>query len=107
MENILKIALALLMLLCLFDMPYGFYQFVRFSGMIIFAILANNERVKSNNLMILFYGVSAILINPIFKITLGRGLWNFLDVVWAIVLVVTVIKSTMRDVNNGNEKSMN
>jgi hypothetical protein len=38
--NFIKIVLALLFFLCLADMPYGFYQLVRFSGLIGFSILA-------------------------------------------------------------------
>lgn len=38
--NIIKIGLAVMFFLCLLDMPYGFYQFVRFAGLIGFAILA-------------------------------------------------------------------
>jgi hypothetical protein len=40
MNNVIKIVLAILFFLCLADMPYGFYQFVRFAGLIGFAILA-------------------------------------------------------------------
>ena len=35
--------------------------------------------------------ISAILINPIFKISLGRELWNIIDIVWAIILIGTII----------------
>ncbi len=40
MERIIKIFLSLLLFLCLADMPYGYYQFVRFAGLVGFAILA-------------------------------------------------------------------
>ena len=40
MDKAIKIILAILFFLCLADMPYGFYQFVRFAGLIGFAILA-------------------------------------------------------------------
>ena len=36
----IKIILAILFFLCLADMPYGYYQFVRFAGLIGFVILA-------------------------------------------------------------------
>lgn len=90
MENILKISLAVLMILCLIDMPYGYYQFVRFIGLIVFGILAFNEYQKDHYFMMCFYGASAILINPIFKITLGRTLWNILDIFWAIILLGSI-----------------
>ena len=40
MPLVIKIALAILFFVCLLDMPYGFYQMVRFVGLIGFAILA-------------------------------------------------------------------
>ena len=40
MDKIIKVGLATLFFLCLADMPYGFYQFVRFSGLIGFTVLA-------------------------------------------------------------------
>ena len=39
MNNAIKAILAFLFFLCLADMPYGFYQFVRIAGLIGFAIL--------------------------------------------------------------------
>lgn len=38
MEKFIKITLAILFFLCLAKMPYGYYQFVRFAGLIGFAI---------------------------------------------------------------------
>jgi len=38
-EALIKIALAILLFLCLLDMPYGYYQFVRFVALIGFGIL--------------------------------------------------------------------
>lgn len=87
--SITKIVLAVLLVFCLADMPYGYFQFVRFLGMIGFAFLAFNEFEKEKNGWALFNILSAILINPIFKISLGRELWNIMDIVWAIILVAS------------------
>lgn len=35
-----KIALAVLLLLCLFHWPYGYYMFIRFVTMVVFAVMA-------------------------------------------------------------------
>tara|TARA_B110001469_G_C9587113_1_gene291285 strand:+ start:875 stop:1186 length:312 start_codon:yes stop_codon:yes gene_type:complete len=88
--TITKIVLAVLFVLCLADMPYGYFQFVRFLGMIGFAFLAFDEFEKENKGWSIFYIASAVLINPIFKISLGRELWNIIDIIWAIILVVTI-----------------
>ena len=89
--KIIKIALAVLFVICLADMPYGYFQFVRFLGMIGFSLLAFNEYERVNKGWAIFYIVSAILINPIFKISLGRELWIIIDVIWAIILIGTIV----------------
>ena len=88
---IIKVVLAVLFVICLADMPYGYFQFVRFLGMVGFAFLAFNEYEKENKGWKIFYIISAILINPIFKISLGKELWNIIDIAWAILLVGTII----------------
>lgn len=79
---------------CLADMPYSYYQFVRFLGMIGFGILAFQEKEKDNTGFFLFWPGSAILINPIFKIALGKALWNVIDVFRAIILIASVFYDT-------------
>ena len=40
MKPVVKLVIAVLLLLCLVDMPYGFYQLVRFAATAAFAYLA-------------------------------------------------------------------
>ena len=89
--TIVKIVLSILFLICLADMPYGYFQVVRFLALIGFGYLAYKEYELENHNWMLFYVCSAILINPILKISLGRELWNLVDVAWAIVLIGTLI----------------
>jgi hypothetical protein len=88
--KIIKIALGILFLGCLFDLPYGYFQLVRFLCMIGFVILAYNYYPKNQNWFIL-WASSAILINPFFKIALGRDVWNIVDVIWVILLISSTI----------------
>ncbi len=93
-ETIIKIVLSILFLVCLLDMPYGYFQLVRFLGMVGFAILAYNTYQKNQTWFVIWLA-SAILINPIFKISLGREIWNIVDVIWAILLIASIfIKQT-------------
>lgn len=78
-------------MICLFDMPYGYYQLVRFLGMIGFGLLGYDSLSKSNFWTTVWFS-SAILINPIFKISLGRDIWNIVDVIWAIILIFSIIR---------------
>ncbi len=93
MQNPIKITLALLLFSCLANMPYGYYQLVRFLGMIGFGILAFQEKEQGNEGFFYFWLASAALINPFFKVALGRDLWNIIDVVWGVVLLATLFKS--------------
>ena len=90
MDKIIKIVLAILLFLCLADMPYGYYQIVRFVGLVGFAILAYNAYEKDRFVDGIIYAGLALLFQPVFKISLGRELWNIVDVIIGVVLLVSV-----------------
>jgi len=73
-------------------MPYGFYQFVRFAGLIGFIILAYKARQENKQTEMIIYIGLALLFQPFFKIVLGRTLWNFVDAIVGIGLLVSVFK---------------
>lgn len=86
--NYLKFIMAILLLLCLAPMPYGYYQLVRVVAMIAFAIMAYQYYEKEKvSLLIIFCGL-CLLFQPFIKVALGRVMWNVVDVVVAIGLVV-------------------
>ena len=91
MERVIKIILIILLFSCLADMPYGFYQFVRFSGLIGFAILSYQASQKENQIEMGIYAALALLFQPFFKISLGRELWNIVDVLVSIGLIITLL----------------
>jgi hypothetical protein len=91
MRNILKILLSLLLFICLLDMPYGFYQVVRFVALIGFAILAYQALQEGRQTEVIIYALLAILFQPIFKIALGRDLWNVVDVIVGVGLIVSIV----------------
>jgi hypothetical protein len=90
LSNLIKIGLAILFFLCLADMPYGFYQFVRFAGLIGFAILAYQSQEQGRQTEMIIYGGLALLFQPFFKIALGRELWNIIDVIVGIGLLTSM-----------------
>lgn len=94
MNNSIKIVLSILFFLCLADMPYGFYQFTRFVGLIGFSILAYEANQKGRQTEMVIYGALALLFQPFFKIVLGRQLWNIVDLVVGTGLLISIfIKS--------------
>ena len=58
--------------------------------MIGFGILAYRAYKRKDNTYLVIWTASAILINPIIKIYLGRELWNIIDVIWAIGLIISL-----------------
>ena len=84
----LQIILAALLLLCLAPMPYGYYTLVRFVSMVVFGVMAYKYyQVKKEGLAITF-GALALLFQPFIKIALGRTIWNIVDVIAAILLII-------------------
>ena len=79
--------LAALMLLCLAPMPYGYFQLVRFVAMVAFGLMAYQYYIRRKMAVATVFGVLALLFQPIYKIALGRTIWNVVDVAVAALLV--------------------
>ena len=91
-----QIALALLCIGCLLDMPYSYYMFVRWAALVVVAGLAWEAYDKNEVRMALLWAGLAVLFQPLFKIALGRTLWNVVDVLVAVLLVVMVVISLQK-----------
>ena len=90
MKKILLIIMVALLLVCLADMPYGYYQLVRFVAMAVFAYLAY-EYYKVNRVGVCYIFVAlALLFQPFFKVALGRVMWNVVDVIVATFLILLI-----------------
>jgi hypothetical protein len=87
MDKLIKIVLAILFLICLADMPYGYYQLVRFAAMIGFGVLAYLAHERQKNVEVIVYLGLLVLFQPIVKFALGREIWNIVDVIVAISLI--------------------
>ncbi len=92
-EIILKTILSILFLLCLLKMPYGYYQATRFIGMLGFLLLAYShyERNKSINLTVIIYLALALLFQPFIKVALGRTIWNVVDIIVSLGLIISIV----------------
>jgi hypothetical protein len=94
MTTTIKLILSVLFLLCLADMPYGYYELVWIVGLIGFSLLAYQASQKENKTEMIIYIGLALLFQPFLKIALGRELWNVVDVVVAIGLIVSIFKKS-------------
>ena len=72
-------------------MPYGYYEFARFVGMLGFALLAYFDYQKNQtiNSSVIIYIALALLFQPFIKVALGRTIWNVVDVVVSLGLIVS------------------
>ncbi|MFA9220736.1 MAG: DUF6804 family protein [Sediminibacterium sp.] len=93
MNNTIKIILAILMFICLADVPYGYFQFVRFAALVGFGLLAIGASNEGRQTEMFIYGALALLFQPFFKIALGREVWNVVDVIVGAGLLISIFIS--------------
>lgn len=86
-SSLIKIFLALLLFICLLDMPYGYFQLVRFLALVGFAYLAYVTYQEGKNNEAYLFVALAVLFQPLIKIALGREIWNIIDVVVGAYLI--------------------
>nr|WP_294896762.1 DUF6804 family protein [uncultured Pedobacter sp.] len=87
-----KVILIVLLLLCLLKLPYGLYQLFRVIFTIGFIMLAMKANDNKQQTELTIYIILAVLFQPLLRIPLGRTIWNILDVIVAIGLVVSLFK---------------
>jgi len=92
----LFLILAVLMLLCLAPMPYGYYTLVRFVAMIAFGVFAYTYYQKEEKAWAVTFGALAVLLQPLVKIALGRTMWYVVDVAVAVLLVICFFREKAR-----------
>lgn len=98
-ETKVTIVLLVLILICLFKLPYGAYSLIRFILLIGFCYLAFTANEAKQETACIIYIILAVLFQPIFKIPLGRTIWNIVDVVVAIGLIYSLIKQNKKSIN--------
>lgn len=79
------------LLLCLAPMPYGYFTLVRFLSMIVFGIYAYKYYLAKKNVQMWIFITLALLFQPFAKVGLGRTVWNIVDVIVAVGLVVIFV----------------
>jgi len=89
-DSLIKIGFAILLLLCLLDMPYGYYQLVRVVSFVGFIYLGIKNYQSQRYLLVVAFSIGALLFNPFFKIALGRLIWNIVDVIYAVILIFSL-----------------
>ena len=96
--KLLKLFVSIILLLCLFDMPYGYYQFTRFTAMVVFSYLAYSSNENNKKKEVFIYIGLALLFQPFVKIALGRIIWNIVDLIVGICLIISLFQRKAKDI---------
>ena len=91
---------AILLLLCLGDLPIGYYRLVRIVITIGAVCIIVNEPVKDLNFWRVTFGLIAIIFNPIIPIYLhDKAIWMSIDIIAAILFIIKllILKSTKHE----------
>ena len=75
----LKLFMAAMLLLCLLQMPYGFYTLLRLVAMMAFAVMAVQYYHAKRDALTVLFGAMALLFQPFAKVALGRSVWNIVE----------------------------
>ncbi len=73
-------------------MPYGYYMLVRFVSMVAFGVMAYRYYTQSKVALTVTFASLALLFQPFIKVALGRTIWNVVDVIVAVLLIIVWIK---------------
>ena len=79
--------LAVVLLLCLAPMPYGYFTLVRILATVVFGIYAYRCFLAKKEGLTWAFVTLALLFQPFAKVGLGRTVWNVIDVIVAIGLI--------------------
>ena len=88
MKKQLYLFLAAMLLLCLAPMPYGYFMLVRFVMTVAFGWMAYQYYMRQKGVAMWVIVTLALLFQPIYKIALGRTIWNIVDVIVAVFLII-------------------
>ena len=85
-----QIAVSIILILCLFKMPYGYYQFVRVFSLAGFSYLAYLYYKEKDNILIFIYIGFALLFQPFAKIIIDKQAWQYIDFAVASFLIISI-----------------
>lgn len=88
-----KLVLSLLLIVGIFDMPYGYYTFLRITITLSSIFLAYLNYKDNSFYWFWFFCLVAILFNPVFPIYLDKYHWLILDIVISFMFLVSIKRS--------------
>jgi len=92
-NNWFKILAILFLLGALADNPYGYYQFLRWLILGVGGYSAYLSYNSGRKIWTGIFCIIALLFNPIIPFYLSRDTWQFIDVIVAIIFLVSIFKA--------------
>ena len=86
-ENWFKFLASLLLLIALLQMPYDYYQFLRWFITVASVFSVYTLAIRNEPIYMWFFIVLAILFNPIEPFHLQRETWKIIDILGATVFL--------------------
>lgn len=83
---------AVVLLLCILPLPYGFFTIVRVVITFISLYFAYEYFTNNKKGLALTFAVIAVLFQPFVKLPLGREVWLVVDIIVAILLLFLAFK---------------
>jgi len=87
---ILRVISALILFIAIADMPYGYYRFVRLFTFAVCSYSLYKAYSIKNKTFSWIFGIIAIVFNPIYPLYLGKELWQIVDAISGIIILVSI-----------------
>lgn len=85
-----RLIAAAILFLGAFNMPYGYYKFVRISTFIFSGLFAYLSFKIKNELWIVLFGIILILFNPVYPMHFTKNIWAIIDLAAAAVFLISI-----------------
>jgi hypothetical protein len=96
MTKSIKITLAFLLFLCVLNMPYVYYQFVRIACVLGFSLLAYDSYKNDNDFTnVITYVFLVLVFQPFNTVGLNKITWNIIDIIVGIGLLISLKKENI------------
>lgn len=90
-KNLIKILLIIALLLPFLHMPYWYFQLLHIFGTIGFTYLAYLDYKQNIKITPQLFAASVIIINPIIKIAFHRNMWQIVDMILAVLILLSIL----------------
>tara|TARA_Y100001970_G_C14256653_1_gene875986 strand:+ start:7187 stop:7474 length:288 start_codon:yes stop_codon:yes gene_type:complete len=87
----IKLVTAALLVLAIFKLPYGYYEFLRIIVSISAGLSAAEAFDKGNAFLTFLFIAVLVLFNPILPIYLSKAMWMPIDIIVAILFGSTAL----------------